>query len=573
MLYQPNEAAYRTWLEDRSRQLLTLQSLHPPIWNLLISVVIAAEGDWTDADLAATLQSLRGQNWHNLEVTVFAGARTGSGSVSGDVGGDDGSFSHLRGLTVEKGRGIGDLFRAGPAACGLRGDYVLVVPPGSVFEVAAFSALNRAVVETAGPGRPDLVLFDHEYTGQENTGREYTGQEYIAGAARGTYPVFLPGFDAELLAALDYIGPAVLIRAALFDRLARTTSLASVRDVVLAAAHAELPLHTTLHTGHVRDVLMRLPGLPMSAMPANSDPTAAAAKIAAKIAAVPKSASIAVIIPNRNKPELLAQCVASMLPDPLVKQLIIVDNASDSQDTRDLYEQLKRDHRATIVAANQPFNFSRMINLGVAAASADVLLLLNNDIEFKKPGALAQACAAALRSEVGIVGTKLLYPDYTIQHAGILLDYHPYEHAVRAMHIGRGAENTSAGYLGQYGQARAFQAVTGAFMMLRRQVFDQVGGFDEVALPVEFNDIDFCLRVGAAGYKILCLPLDRVFHHESASRGKADTIPVRQMRIAAQALMARRWLPQFQSDPYNHPIARLGEKAEVQFNFTGTFIG
>lgn len=546
MLYQPNEAAYRTWLEDRSRHLLTLQRLHPPIWNMLISVVIAAEGDWAEADLEATLQSLRDQSWHNLEVAIFAGDCGLSGRVSGEVW----PFSHLRGLTIETGQGGGDFFRSGPATCGLRGDYVLVVTPGSVFEVAAFSALNRAVVETGGQGKPDLVIFDHEYTGQD--GRE-------------TYPVFLPGFDAELLGVLDYIGEAVLIRSALLDSLARTTPLTSVRDVVLAAASA----YATLRTAHIKDILMRVPGMPMSAMSLNSDGKAAEPKIPA----APKVASIAVIIPNRNKAELLAQCIASMLPDPLVKELIIVDNASDSQDTRDLYDMLKRDHGAMIVEANQPFNFSRMINLGVEAASADMLLLLNNDIEFKKPGALAQACAVALRPEVGIVGTKLLYPDYTIQHAGILLDYHPHEHAPRAMHIGRGAEKSSTGYLGQYGHARHLQAVTGAFMMLRREVFDEVGGFDEVALPVEFNDIDFCLRAGEAGYKILCLPLDGVFHHESASRGKADTVPVRRMRMAAQAMMARRWLPKFQYDPYNHPIAQLGEKAEVQFNFTGTFIG
>lgn len=545
MSYQPNKAAYRTWLKGRSRELLTLQDEQPPIWNMLISVVIAAEGDWSEAELQATLQSLRDQIWHNLEVVVLAGNHELRSRLDGEIE----SFLHLRGLTIETGRGLGDLFRSGPAASGLRGDYVLIVAPGSTFDETAFSALNRAVVEGGGQDTPDLVLFDHEYAGLD-------GDE--------DYPVFLPGFDAEFLTALDYIAGAALIRSSLLEGLANAAPVTSVRDVLLAAANAD----PALRIAHVKDILMRLPGMPIAPQPLGSLDKAAGSKALAQ----PKVASIAVIIPNRNQAGLLAQCVGSMLPNPLVKELVIVDNASDSQDTLDLYERLKRDHGAKIVGANQPFNFSRMINLGAAAASADMLLLLNNDIEFKNTDTLAEARAAALRPEVGIVGTKLLYPDGTVQHAGVLLDYHPREHAVRAMHVGRGAERSSPGYLGQYGHARQLQAVTGAFMMLRREVFDEVGGFDEVALPVEFNDIDFCLRVGNAGYKIVCLPLDGVFHHESASRGKADTVPVRQMRMAAKALMERRWLSKFQNDPYNHPIARLGEKAEVQFNFTGTFI-
>lgn len=546
MSYQPNEAAYRTWLEDRSRHLLALQSLAPPIWNIMISVVIAAEGDWAEADLEATLQSLHGQNWHNLEIAVAVGDRDLPDRFNEEAT----SFSHLRGLSIDTHLTGADVFRLGPAACGLRGEYVLIVKPGSVFDAAAFSTLNRAVVDAGGPKKLDFVLFDHEYTGQQ-------GHE--------TCPVFLPGFDAEFLGELDYIGGAVLIRATLLDSLVHTAALTNAREALLATAHADATLRAT----HIKEILMRAPGLPASAAYMNSD----GGQAAPKVAATPKMASIAVIIPNRNKAELLSQCVASMLPDPQVKELIIVDNASDSQDTLDLYDMLKRDHGARIVEANQPFNFSRMINLGVEAASADMLLLLNNDIEFKGKDILAKASAVASRPDVGIVGTKLLYPDGTIQHAGALLDFNPYENSVRAMHVGRGADKSSAGYLGQYCHVRQFQAVTGAFMMLRRTVFDEVGGFDEVALPVEFNDIDFCLRVGKAGYKILCLPLDGVIHHESASRGKADTPQVRHMRMSAEALMSRRWLAQFQNDPYNHPIARLGERAEVQFNFTGTFIG
>lgn len=537
MDYLPNESAYRNWRAQRCKHLENLQNSQPPAWNILVSVVVSAKGPNSASELDVTLQSLLEQNWNNVEVSIFLGGQNSAV--------DKEPFSHLRGLVVCQGQEIGDLFRYGPKKFGLRGDYVLVVNSGTVFDISAFSALNRVVVERVARSKPDIVLFDYEYS---------------SGNGQIVYPAFLPGFDPDFLENEDYIGNAALIRADLFDVLAKSATLTCVRDVLLAATKEA----RKLNVDHVQEILMRV---------RRNNVTPKKKSIASKVSAIPKTSGVAVIIPSRNKSQLLRQCVKSMMPSKLVKELIIVDNASDDPETLDLYKMLERDHGARIVEMNQPFNFSRMINLGVELSRSDVLLLLNNDIEFKKSDVLMESYEAALRPDVGIVGSKLLYPDLTIQHFGVLLEYYPNEYLIRAMHVGRGAESRSLGYLGQYAHARNFQAVTGAFMMLRREVFDKAGGFDELALPVEYNDIDFCLRVGEAGYKILCLPLQGVIHHESASRGKIDTDQVLKMRFAAQALMARRWLSKFRNDPYNHPIARLGEKAEVRFNFTGAFIG
>ncbi len=503
----------------------------------MFSVVVSADNLVSKSALQDTLQSLIAQDWNNLEVLVIVGGQTVT--VNGA------NFASFRGISIAQDLTTASFFLNGPSAAGLRGDYIIQVPAGSIFEPSAFSTLNRFIGETDARRRPDFIIFDHENKGSK----------------KGLpTPAFLPGWDPDFFEQVDYIGNAAAVRSDYFDTAAISHAPNSMRTLLLAAVRA----NADSRVSHIREMLLQISG---------GRPAISVAPHAVKPASASKKSTIAVIIPNRNKAGLLAQCVSSIAHDKLVTELIIVDNGSDDPATLKLYKKLVRSHGAKIVEINQPFNFSRMINAGVKASDSDVLLLLNNDIEFKHPGVLRQALDFAVRPEIGIVGSKLLYPDGTVQHAGVLLEYHPRECLVRAMHVGRGSAARSPGYLGQNACTRNYQAVTGAFMMIRREVFEEVGGFDEVALPIEFNDVDFCLRVREAGYKIVCLPLDGVVHHESASRGKVDSLQVQRMRLDAQALMARRWLPHFQNDPYNHPIARIGDKAEVVFNFTGEFIG
>jgi O-antigen biosynthesis protein len=277
--------------------------------------------------------------------------------------------------------------------------------------------------------------------------------------------------------------------------------------------------------------------------------------------------AMAIIIPNRNKPDLLKRCAGFLeFANRFRPELIIVDNASDRSVVGAIYDDLRARHGARIVEMNQPFNFSRMVNLGVAASSAEVVLLLNNDVEITAPGMLEKLLAYALRPEVGVVGGVLIYSDGTVQHAGITLrPGATREHCVLSQHVLRGAPRSAESYLHLLRTVRNYQCVTGALQAIRRDVFDQVGGYDEVSLPIEYGDVDFCLKVRRAGWRVIALPLEGVIHPESATRGLENPPAVTRMRYAAMATIARRWPDAVASDPYRNPWVELGDIPQARF--------
>jgi GT2 family glycosyltransferase len=143
------------------------------------------------------------------------------------------------------------------------------------------------------------------------------------------------------------------------------------------------------------------------------------------------------------------------------------------------------------------------------------------------------------------------------------------ETRVRAEHVLRGAPADADGYLYQLRTIRNYQCVTGALHMMRRDVFDRLGGFDEVAFPVEFGDVDFCLRARRAGYRVLALPLDGVVHRESSTRGRDSPPPVVAMRTAAKEIIAERWPEAVAEDPYRNPWVEAGEVPQARFPWSG----
>jgi O-antigen biosynthesis protein len=276
---------------------------------------------------------------------------------------------------------------------------------------------------------------------------------------------------------------------------------------------------------------------------------------------------MAIIIPNRNNSELLKRCVRFLeFPNNFRPELVVVDNASDEPALDAVYDDLRKRHDARIVQMNQPFNFSCMVNLGVAASKAEVVLLLNNDVEIAVPGLLEQILTNALRPEIGVVGSQLLYPDGTVQHAGmILMPGSEHEHGILARHVLRGAPRTADGYLHQLRTIRNYQCVTGALQAMRREVYQRVGGYDEISFPVEFGDVDFCLRVRRAGLRVIALPLENVIHFESATRGTETPPAVIEMRTAAKAVMVKRWPDAIAHDPFRNPWVDVGDIPEARF--------
>jgi O-antigen biosynthesis protein len=312
-------------------------------------------------------------------------------------------------------------------------------------------------------------------------------------------------------------------------------------------------------TAHVAEPLVHMP----ASAPQPAPPTATVIG-AASGGELP---ALAIVIPNRNRPELLKRCLGLLdFPNRFRPELVIVDNASEEAAVHALYRDLSARYGARVLPMDQTFNFSRMVNLGVAAARAEVVLLLNNDVEITQPGVLEQMLAHAMRPEVGVVGCKLLYADATVQHAGMLLrPGSSRDEPVRSEHVLRGAPNAADGYLYQLRTIRNYQCVTGAVQAIRRDVFERLGGFDEVELPVEYGDVDFCLRARAAGWRVVALPLDGIVHRESSSRGTASPPAVIAMRTAGMKVIAARWPEAVAHDPYINRWVEVGEVAQARF--------
>jgi GT2 family glycosyltransferase len=194
-----------------------------------------------------------------------------------------------------------------------------------------------------------------------------------------------------------------------------------------------------------------------------------------------------------------------------------------------------------------PFNFSALNNAAVRAASGEVVAFINDDVEVLNEDWLEQMLMLAEQEHVGCVGAKLLYPDRRIQHGGIVLGLYGI-----AGHGHRFAHHDDPGYLDRLTAVHEVSAVTAACLLVRRKVFDQAGGFNE-GLAVAFNDVDFCLRVRAAGYLNVWTPFAELIHHESASRGR-DLSPAKSRRFADEyATMQQRWGKALLNDPYYSP--------------------
>jgi len=230
-------------------------------------------------------------------------------------------------------------------------------------------------------------------------------------------------------------------------------------------------------------------------------------------------------------------------------ELVIVDHRSRDTELHSFYRELYRRGAFKLVPYERGFNYSMMMNVGIEASSRPVIVMMNNDVEITRPGSLLELVRHAMRSEVGVVGSKLLYPDGSLQHCGVAL-----LEGGHADHILRHVRNNDPMYQSILSEVREYQAVTGALMACRREVFDAVEGFNEVYLPIEYNDIDFCLKVRERGLQVVCLPLEGVYHHESASRGRELDEVGRLIRSEASRYMAHRWREEHVvTDPFLDP--------------------
>ena len=232
---------------------------------------------------------------------------------------------------------------------------------------------------------------------------------------------------------------------------------------------------------------------------------------------------ISIIICTRDKPQLLQRCLTSIFRQAGYSniEILLIDNGSTESATFSLYRQWQENEptRLRIETYKEPFNFSTMNNWATELAKGELLLFLNNDTEVLTPDWLQEMAGQACRPEIGAVGAMLLFPNGTIQHAGIILGGKSL-----AVHSHRGMDSSSPGYKGRLLAQSNVSAVTAACLMIRKELFSSLGGFNE-RFVVSYGDVDLCLRLRSAGYQQIVLPQVRLLHYEIYQRAVMITAP------------------------------------------------
>lgn len=267
--------------------------------------------------------------------------------------------------------------------------------------------------------------------------------------------------------------------------------------------------------------------------------------------AIKGNPKVSILIPNKDHTEDLDKCVTSIMEKSTWKnvQVIVIENNSEKEETFQYYEELKKRYsQVKVVTWDGSFNYSAINNFGAKYADGDYFLLLNNDTEVITPQWLENMMGYCQREDVGIVGAKLLYPDNTVQHAGVVVGI-----AGFAGHILTGYDRYATGYLWRLCTTQDESAVTGACLMVKRSVYEAVGGLDE-SFAVGLNDIDFCLRVRALDKLVVFTPEACLYHYESKSRGLENT-PEKKARLQREVDHFRERHGDFlkAGDPYYNP--------------------
>lgn len=260
---------------------------------------------------------------------------------------------------------------------------------------------------------------------------------------------------------------------------------------------------------------------------------------------------VSIIIPTRDHADLLEACLAGLqrLAYPGETEWIIVDNGSTQPDALELLNSCTSDRRVRVLRSPGPFNFSALNNRAVQEASGSYICLLNNDVEPTDGVWLTHMVRQAMVPETGAVGALLFYPDMTVQHAGVAIGI-----GGAAGHVQRGLPAQALDDDIWSGVTRSVSAVTAACMVVSRAKYLGVGGLDEEAFSVAFNDVDFCLKLGAAGWRNVQIAEARLIHHESKSRGK-DMAPENVARFEGELSRLRcRWNTASAIDPYFSPL-------------------
>ncbi len=393
----------------------------------------------------------------------------------------------------------------------------------------------------------------------------YTDHDHLDHYGVRRCPAFKPDFNLDLLRSKDYLDQAIFLNTQAVQTLGglQPYPQAELYDLVLRLCDH----FGEKSIGHIAEPLLSLPLRPQeTSLHEASLRVAVESHLSRRgIAGTVKpgllpgtqqiiydhgdqAPLISIIIPNRDKTEVLTPCLSSLVDKTDYRnfEVIIVDNQSEDPDVFALYDTMRQrlPGRFSVVSYDAPFNFAAQVNLGARHAQGSVLVLLNNDCEIIRGDWLNRLLNHGLRPEVGAVGALLIAPETgEVQHGGVLLGP-PGGLLSIADHAFAGHAIHDGGYLSRLQVDQNYSAVTAACMMIRKDVYESVQGFDADNLAVLMNDVDFCLRLGEAGYKIVWTPYARLVHHEGRSLKGVTSEPERILRS-----MLSRWLPLLAADP------------------------
>jgi GT2 family glycosyltransferase len=387
---------------------------------------------------------------------------------------------------------------------------------------------GEALPTVAADDQAAVVYWDHD----------------IIEAGRRRDPVLKPNWDPLLHAAIDLLRGAAMVRC---------DAAAEVVAAEPGLALADLPAAVALRGDAVRHVPLVLSHLASSELfrPAPARQTSS------------PEAGVSILIPTRDRVDLLATCLTGLgrLDYAGPVEIVVLDNDSRDPATLAFFTELAESGRGRVVACPGPFNFADLINRGAEAASHDVLCLLNNDIEPLDGEWLGRMVEHALLPSCGAVGARLLYPDGTVQHAGIAVGI-----GGAAGHIAKGIDPQAPQHRVWHAATRRVSAVTAACLVVERRKFRAIGGMDADSFAVDFNDVDFCLRLNRAGFENRLVAEAMLVHHESKSRGTVRR-GEDQTRFERELLALRaRWGTQDYRDPWFTPMFRT-ESQECLLRF------
>jgi len=447
---------------------------------------------------------------------------------------------------------------------------------------ATNSAATLATGEFIGFLDHDDELREHalywmirELNDHPNADLIYSDEDKITEEGVRHYPHFKSDWNPELILSQNYVCHFTVVRRTLFEKLGgirKGFDGAQDWDFVLRVSENTTPdnirhipkilYHWRVIDGSTAKATESKPYVTAAQIKAVSEHLERIGDRGARVESIPAISMLRVtyqipepplvslIIPTHNQCEMLSTCVRGILESTAYKniEILIVDNRSDEPETLRYLEQISAHPRVRVIRDEGEFNFARINNDAVLRASGTILGFVNNDIQVMHPEWLHEMVSHVIRPNIGAVGARLLYPNGTVQHAGVILGI-----GGVADHMMKHISAQSLGYFCRAILPQNLSAVTAACMLVKRDAFERVGGFDQDHFAVAYNDIDFCLRLRSAGYLITYTPYAELLHHESISRGYEDT-PEKQARFQREyEAMRARWGGLLSRDPYYNP--------------------